>query len=152
MSSEYLLHRKKSLRRNLKVCQKGFRRFMYVYMHVYANSRGYKTLKFQILKMQFILIAETFVFTDLKGHTLLKVTVVIRSLGVTKDEPWVKTKLFSNKGNSKTNISCTNLWRCLGFFLYSFTIIGELGAKTHNIHFYSYLSFWKNKLAVMTFY
>lgn len=39
-----------------------------------------------ILKMQFILAAEIFVFTGLKGHTLVNVTVVIESLGVTKDE------------------------------------------------------------------
>lgn len=37
--------------------------------------------------MQFILAAEILVFTGLKGHTSLKVTVVVGSLGVTKDEP-----------------------------------------------------------------
>lgn len=36
--------------------------------------------------MQFVLAAEIFVFTGLKGHTLLKATVVVGSLGVTKDE------------------------------------------------------------------
>lgn len=40
-----------------------------------------------ILKMQFVLAAEIFVFTSLKGHTLLKVTVAVGSLGITKDEP-----------------------------------------------------------------
>lgn len=56
-------------------------------MYAYANRRGCKTLKIGILKMQFILAAEIFVFTGLKGHTLLKVTVVVGSLEATKDEP-----------------------------------------------------------------
>lgn len=44
-------------------------------------------MKTGIVKMQFILAAEIFVFTGFKGYTLLKVTVVIGSLGGTKGEP-----------------------------------------------------------------
>lgn len=43
-------------------------------------------MKIGILKMKFILAAEIFVFTGLKGHTFVEVTVVIESLGVTKGE------------------------------------------------------------------
>lgn len=53
-------------------------------MHICMFMQNFENVDFKTL---FFLAAEIFVFTGLKGHTSLKVTVLIRSLGPKKDQP-----------------------------------------------------------------